>query len=167
MSKNFFSILVHGNSIVRSKTGSTVELTKVRPFINKLPTISKTAAAPSNSKSVSTAAQNPQPASSNQNHSDSATSVNDEGQVIVLSIANSNGNEPAFSLAKMSGKTIHCSNENNKLAGNYRVINTNTHVGHITNGLSPSASTKLTTRFRVVNNGNNPSPAIIKLHSSA
>jgi hypothetical protein len=151
----------NANSVARSKTGTAVELTKVRPFIGKVAKTNRT--------------DEEQPSNSS--------------QIIILNIANTNSapmndvvssaTSSSFSSilgAKMghhaTKQTINCASPN---AGNYRVINTNAHS---TNGLSPSAATtgtKLPTRFRVINNNNHNSngggayagPSIIKLNSLA
>ena len=144
------TLFTTNNSVARSKTGTAVELTKVRPFINKM--VSK---------------------SSNKTEDETATSANGS-QIIILNIGNANeASQTAFNgilgskMGQHHKQTIHCASPNT--AHNYRVINTNA------NGISPGA-TKLTTRFRVINNSNTnnnvngayaSSPSIIKLNSSA
>ncbi|RNA28973.1 cyclic AMP-responsive element-binding 3 1 isoform X1 [Brachionus plicatilis] len=125
----------HGNvtnSIARSKTGTTVELTKVRPFIGKMPTIAKNAAIISK-----------MPVQTNQTAPQSdyfvVNQTNEDGQVIILNLANSQTAEIP------------------KQMNNIRVINSAPNVA------------KMPTRFRVINNTSNYNSlnqAVIKLSSS-
>lgn len=151
-------------STARSKTGTAVELTKVRPFIRKLPTIQKTTPLLNKTLPLSTP---------NSSGSSNVEYMEQEPQIIILNLAsNSLSNQGESVTVLNSGSSIK--------SNNYRLIN------QTTNTVNPSSSTtKLTpTRFRLINSGslsnniitttvntvqhhalNNPS--IIKLNSLA
>jgi len=164
--------------IARSKTGSAVELTKVRPFIRKLPE-SLASTKPEGS-------QSPEYVLLNNNNSNSNTSSSGEeaGQIIVLNLSNNQN-----SIASLMSKPTEHSSETPKLninlvgnttvnSANYRVINTTSM-----NKLQPVGGGKImpTTRFRLINNNSIATvvntysnmnqrsaniPSIIKLSSS-
>lgn len=147
------------NHVARSKTGTAVELTKVRPFIRQLTTIQKPA--PGLSKKNGSLAL-PVICASPQ----SELVHDDGGQIIVLNLANSESSDSAPKTANLpvtllGSKPI--ANSNN--GGNYRVVNATSPQANPIG--SPS---KLATRFRVINNSNQHltlNPSIIKLNSSS
>jgi len=175
-------ILNNNNTLVRSKTGTAVEITKVRPFIGKASTLAKTVAInglkPNSLLTLPTTHNHYQTpvlannTNNNQSQEDMPLS-NDDAQILVLGLPATNSNElksPSSStcfntLSSKISQKININSNDNKLGGNYRVINTNTNVG-FTGGSSPCSSTKLTTRFRVINSnqsGGYSNPSIIKL----
>lgn len=140
------------SSIARSKTGTAVELTKVRPFIGKLPTI--------NAKTPTLIGKPNLPVQTNQTAPQNdyiiLNNSNEESQIIILNLANNNNNN--------NNNNISNNNNNNaqelpKNMNNIRVINSN----------QANSGSKLATRFRVINNGqsyNSINQAVIKLNSS-
>ena len=150
------------NHVARSKTGTAVELTKVRPFIRQLATIQKPA--PGLSKKNGSLAL-PVICASPQ----SELVHDDGGQIIVLNLANSESSDSAPKTANLpvtllGSKPIGVANSN---GGNYRVVNSTSPQANPIG--SPS---KLATRFRVINNSNQQhhltlNPSIIKLNSSS
>jgi cyclic AMP-responsive element-binding protein 3 len=125
--------------LARSKTGSQIELTKVRPFLSKV----------TNKLPIQQQQQ--------QQATNDSANVEESGQVIFLNIANSDSSptgspvtlKPNFNIlsSKMSQKC-----DNSKLGGNYRVINTNTGAAAAA-AMSPcGGGGKLPTIFRVINN---------------
>ena len=100
----------------------------------------------------------------------------DENHVLVLNISNASSNDipndlksssPNLSLGSIISQKININSGDNKLGGNYRVINTNTYGG-FSGSVSPCSSAKLTTRFRVINNSQNSgysNSSIIKLNT--
>jgi hypothetical protein len=178
-------ILNSHNTLVRSKTGTAVEITKVRPFIGKASTLAKTVAINGlKPNSLLTLPTTPQhhyqtPVLANNTNQEDMPLSNDDAQILVLGVSATNSNElkspPSSSssstcfnaLSSKISQKININSNDNKLGGNYRVINTNT-IGGFTNGssASPCSSTKLTTRFRVINSnqsGGYSNPSIIKL----
>ncbi|CAF0880318.1 unnamed protein product [Brachionus calyciflorus] len=142
------NLIVSQNSfIARSKTGTAVELTKVRPFLGKFPTISKNKCMTNKSSFSGQANQTISShtdyfISNNNNYHNSSNNISsEEGQIIILNLNNNNNNN--------SNRQ-----EITKNINNIRVINTN------------QASTKSsTTKFKVINN-NSINQAVIKLSSS-
>lgn len=150
------------NLIARSKTGTAVELTKVRPFIRKLPDLNKT---------------------SDGSQSPDYVLNSDENQIIVLNLSNNqnsltsiinNSKETDASKLNINLKANSTSGQMMSSA-NYRVINTANNNNKLTGG----GKIMPTTRFRLVNNsianvvstytnihqrGTN-APSIIKLNS--
>lgn len=135
------SLLVNGDpspnqfsSTARSKTGTAVELTKVRPFVRKLPTIQK---APSLMAK-----------STNQGQGQASDFIflnnsNDDGQIIILNLANNNQHD----------SMTNGNNKGSSFTNNYRVINAASNQQQSSKTTSTSTSTsKLPTRFRVINN---------------
>ena len=181
---NGINIINHSNNLVRSKTGTAVEITKVRPFMGKTSTLPKTV--PINGlKSTNLLSlplthnqhQAPLLASNiNKNQSDMTMNSSDENHVLVLNISNASSNDipndlksssPNLSLGSIISQKININSGDNKLGGNYRVINTNTYGG-FSGSVSPCSSAKLTTRFRVINNSQNSgysNSSIIKLNT--
>lgn len=171
------------NSIARSKTGTAVELTKVRPFIRKLPATTLQNSEPSNKSAITLA--NLQPTNIKKNTSDYVilNNSNEEGQIIIFNLA-SNSQQPAStasSLSNVNNKIISNENSNDsksnttavplsilgskqmKMMGlnhqNYKVINTpaaQIAKSQLSTNVtaSPSSSPKLP-RFRVINNSLN------------
>ena len=150
------------NHVARSKTGTAVELTKVRPFIRQLASIQKPAAGLSKkngSLALPVMCASPQ----------SEPMHDAEAQIIVLNLANSESSDSApktanlpVTLLGVSSKPIGVANSN---GGNYRVVNSTSPQANPIG--SPS---KLATRFRVINNSNQHltlNPSIIKLNSSS
>ena len=173
--------------IARSKTGSAVELTKVRPFIRKLPEslVSTKSEGSQSSEYVLLNSNNINSNNNNSTNISSNSNVDEGGQIIVLNLSNNQN-----SLASLMSKpTEHSSSETPKLninlignttvsSTNYRVINTTSM-----NKLQPVGGGKIlpTTRFRLINNNSIASvvntynnmhqrssniPSIIKLSSS-
>jgi hypothetical protein len=170
------------NSMARSKTGTTVELTKVRPFIRKLP---------SALQMVNGANDTSKPNLTITNAGKSLTSSeyvmlnnsNEEGQIFILNLASPSqpptvSNKPmAFNESQSEPKSNNLpvsilGSKPMKMMGlnpqNYKVINTSSQITKSQTGSNITTPSKLaTTRFRVINNPLNSGPVAMNIAAAS
>jgi hypothetical protein len=140
----------NANNIVRSKTGTTVELTKVRPFIRKM-------------QSSATGSANSSEPMLMLNGSNSA----EEGQIIILNLNSQSNNALnkanvdclVKSTSTLKTNVYSAASESSKksLGSNLRVINTASNLAPINGSSLFHFSPSKMPKFRIINN---PSTAI-------
>jgi hypothetical protein len=80
--------VIHLNSIARSKTGTTVELTKVRPFIRKIPNSLPNCTSVTNKPNIAVS-NGPSPSIKNNSSSSDyflLNNSNEDSQIIILNL---------------------------------------------------------------------------------
>ena len=167
----------------RSKTGTAVELTKVRPFMRKISSIQKNnGSMPSTNLPLVTNCVSSPYTNSNSGEYIILNNSNEDAQIIIFNLAQNNGTNQGASYkivdsnetklgnpisVKSGNQSMLTLNTVNAVNANYRVINNSQQNAKIsTNNPAP----KLPTRFRLINNSmvnGHHSPSVIKLNSSS